>query len=70
MRIRRNLNPQKGDQRLRKKFLWLPLTLGNETRWFETAHVIQEYAVDTTVDMAGGPAHEAYWQDKQFWSEP
>jgi hypothetical protein len=67
MRIRRNPNPKTGDQRLRKKFLWLPLTLENETRWLEKARVVQTYVEDVEIDMAGCPVPASYWQDTQFW---
>lgn len=30
--------------RIVKQFLWLPLTLNNETRWLEFAHIEQKYA--------------------------
>lgn len=29
--------PQEGDVRRRTAFLWLPLTIGDEVRWLETA---------------------------------
>lgn len=30
-------NPPPGTNRICKAFLWLPMKLGNETRWLETA---------------------------------
>lgn len=32
-----------GTQRVIQKFLWLPLTIDNQTRWFETARIKQTY---------------------------
>jgi hypothetical protein len=33
----------KDERKIIQKFLWLPLTIGNETRWLETAEL--EYRV-------------------------
>ncbi len=56
-----------GAQRLKKRFLWLPLTLGDETRWLEKAMVLQEYVEAMGVDMDGGPCPLQYWRDVSFW---
>jgi hypothetical protein len=34
-----------GDVKTVRKFLWLPLTIKNETRWFEFAYVTYVYTV-------------------------
>jgi hypothetical protein len=36
-------NPKPGETRVIKKFLWLPVTLDDETRWLETAEIKQVY---------------------------
>lgn len=43
--------PQEGDIRRRTAFLWLPLTIGDEVRWLETATWTErlEVFVDNTV---------------------
>jgi hypothetical protein len=58
---------QPGEQRLNRRFLWLPLTLGDETRWLEKACICQEYTEETEIDAAGGPYLRRYWQDKYFY---
>jgi len=35
--------PKIGDTKTIKRFLYFPLTLGNETRWWETANIECEY---------------------------
>lgn len=35
-----------GDYRIKKKFLFLPLSLGDESRWLETAEIVQKYSDD------------------------
>lgn len=35
--------PKEGDVRIVKKFLFLPLSFDNETRWLEWAYLEQEY---------------------------
>ena len=39
-----------GDERIITKFLWFPVSIGNETRWLERASIKQrlEYRFDTT----------------------
>ncbi len=36
--------PKTGDTRIIKKFLLLPKTIGNQTRWLEWANIVQKYA--------------------------
>jgi hypothetical protein len=38
MRFHSPQNPPSGTQRIVKEFLWLPIKLGRETRWLETAY--------------------------------
>lgn len=42
MRIK-HTKPTVGDTRTISKFLWFPLTIGNETRWFETTTWTERY---------------------------
>ena len=35
--------PKRGDERIIKKFLWFPRTIGTEKRWFEIAQIKQKY---------------------------
>ena len=36
-------SPETGERRIRRVFLWLPLKLGSETRWFEHAVIEEEF---------------------------
>lgn len=36
-------DPRYGDRRTVTKFLWFPLQIGKETRWFEMATIEQRY---------------------------
>ena len=60
-----NKTYQEGDQRIRRKFLWFPQTLNNQTRWLETARVYQ--SLERAIDCLGGPYLE--WQDVSWWDE-
>jgi hypothetical protein len=52
--------PREGENRRRRKFLWLPLTIDHETRWLE-------YAVlaETVAYYRGG----WWWRPFQFINE-
>ena len=39
----RKFKPQYGSTRIVSRFLIFPVTIGNETRWFERARIKQEY---------------------------
>jgi hypothetical protein len=41
---------QYGDTRVARKFLWLPLRIGYETRWLEMADVVYIYRFQTRKD--------------------
>lgn len=43
MKINVKPKPQVGDLRMIKRFLWCPLRIGNQVRWFETAEIGQRY---------------------------
>lgn len=53
---------QEGDQRLVKRFLWLPLTLKDETRWLEKARIAQ-----VLVHKCDGVNHFLAWENTQFY---
>jgi hypothetical protein len=55
---------QSGDQRLVKRFLLFPLTLGDETRWLESARIVQTFVVDRTWDNL----ITAGWKDTVFYN--
>ncbi|PGO60582.1 hypothetical protein CN981_08520 [Priestia megaterium] len=55
-----------GQTRLIKKFLLLPLKIGEETRWLERVKIKQEVAVmDVGGSMEWGN-FEKVWIDKEF----
>jgi len=35
--------PSYGDTKIVTKFMWLPISAGNETRWLETATILYHY---------------------------
>ena len=43
MRLFGRQDPKIGTIDVRIKFLWLPLTIGDETRWMEKATIVYEY---------------------------
>ena len=45
MRFKHESIPQFGTHRITRKFLWSPLTIGDETRWLERVTYIERYAV-------------------------
>lgn len=50
--------PKTGYVRVIKKFLFLPLTLNNETRWLEFATIMQVYVTHYYMDSE--------WVSKEF----
>ncbi len=66
MRISHRI-PKANDERIVRRFLWLPLRIGTETRWLETARIHQKFVVDQAVDLAGTPEQQAYWQNVGWW---
>lgn len=55
MRFYHKNNDKEGDTRVVRKFLWLPLRIGDETRWLECCHLVQtlEQEFDTTSGYSG-----------------
>lgn len=43
LQINRGRQPQEGETRICKAYLWLPKRIGDEWRWLETATWRQEY---------------------------
>lgn len=37
------LTPKTGSLRIKKRFLWFPVKINNETRWLETTLIIERY---------------------------
>jgi len=59
--------PKIGDTKIIKRFLYFPLTLGNETRWWETANIECEYMEFVTTEpdlMVSGVDY--YWIKVKF----
>lgn len=50
---------QHGDVRMITKFLWLPKTIGKQTRWLECVSYRQSYHV-----TQGGLHRVVFWQDE------
>lgn len=42
-RIYNTEKPKLGDTKVVRKFLWLPLRIGDEERWLEYAHIVYVY---------------------------
>ena len=55
-------DPVHGDTRMFRKFLWLPLTINDETRWLESVWIVQKYV---KLDLACG-VDITYWEDYRF----
>lgn len=54
-------NPQRWDKQTVSKFAFLPISIGSETRWFETVTIEQEYQAD---GCSGGSF--SGWVNKRF----
>lgn len=53
-----------GDQRIIKKFLWLPKAIGNEVRWLEKVKIKQELRQYVILDEHFHPSNR--WEDLEF----
>lgn len=58
-------NPDIGDKRTRKKFLFLPKTIAGETRWLESAEFEEEY-VTIVVASKSGPTQKERWVETKW----
>lgn len=61
------LPPEHGARRVKRRFLWWPLTIGSETRWLEWAEVAEVY---WTCNGAGHCAPVEWWEAVEFVPEP
>jgi hypothetical protein len=58
--------PDVGDTRKVRRFLWLPVRIGNETRWLEMA-TIREVAYMGTCCAPDGPTFQCLkWRENEF----
>ena len=60
----KHCQPNEFDERIIRKFLWLPLTLGDETRFFERAYIVQVY-----IKYKDPFAPPAMWQHLRWATE-
>lgn len=51
-----------GEYYITTKFLWFPVTIGNERRWLETATI--KYVLTDTMDPTTGG--HIYWRAAEF----
>jgi len=65
MRWAKLSNPNPGDTREIRRFLWLPLNLEDETRWLEYAVIVQKYGTYYG-PISGVPM--GYWKDT-WWKK-
>ena len=71
MRRQAKIPPKVGDKRIRAVFPIIPLTLGDETVWFETADVEEEYVEYAKVLVDFGMAVPAQkWKKISFYDGP
>lgn len=66
MRWKKKMKPKyvEGHKRTVTRFLWIPKTIGHETRWLETASWVEKF-VDATYISDG----TAYWSEVRWISE-
>lgn len=60
----RIMHPSAGSVRYKKKFLLLPVRIGNETRWLERAVIRQTYRPEWN-----GIGYTYAWVNKEFVEE-
>lgn len=56
-----------GEYRTVKRFLWLPIWLEEETRWLESAYIVQQRVEYVHVNDSGIPLPEPDWKNVR-WS--
>lgn len=49
----RKTEPKDGDTRTINKFLWMPLTIDGETRWFERVVYVEHFRHENIFDLFG-----------------
>lgn len=61
MRYIRKNKPVLGDRKTVRKFLWLPVTIGLETRWLEYATMEMEYRYFHSPVLESKATVKVYW---------
>ncbi len=51
MRWTKKKTPTIGTKRIKIRFLWFPVKIGDESRWLETATVQEEWRKNNTTDV-------------------
>lgn len=60
--------PEKGAVRIIRRFLFFPQTVDHETRWLETAHIVQTYVPSQFFDPSGEYSYRASWWWSRRWT--
>lgn len=64
------VSPKVGDERVVEKFLLFPKVINEEKRWFETAKILQKYAVKSEKKIHSKiglyDSYEWFWKDIRF----
>lgn len=66
----RFLKPKPGTTYIAEWFAWLPVRIGDETRWLETVCVEQVYGEKTRITEPGIPVAVSCWINKRFLDLP
>ena len=61
MRWKKHQPPVDGTLRVRNEFLWFPKTIGDETRWLETAEWEERYRI-----YHGYDGFEKWWETTRW----
>ena len=70
MRFKKQQKTHKeGDIRIKKLFLWWPVTIKGETRWLEWALIKQEYVMTYEYDGFLIVLSDMHWVDVSFENE-
>ena len=71
MRLQKRFNftPCLGDRKIIKRFLFLPVKINDEIRWWETAILEYEYCSVETIGDELGPYYSFQWVLKRFKNE-
>lgn len=59
-------NPKVGDKRTIKRFLFFPVTIGDETRWLETALIAQSRVNMCTIEGGRIIDHGGRWINENW----
>ena len=61
IRVNKRPQPEKGETRIRVKFVFLPVFIGNYIVWMETFVERQKYTLHRTVTEYGGKCNVSEW---------